>query len=72
VYIFFQQRYSHNPLSLYRIIRHCLNTEMKLVQQVENVSKPIVYWEMFMKLLLSEEHLKVAVPDAVTDKEICL
>jgi len=44
---------------------------MKLVQQVENVSKPIVYWEMFMKLPLCEKHLKVAVPDAVTDKEIC-
>lgn len=31
-----QQRYSSNPLTLFRIIRHCLNTEMKLVQQVEN------------------------------------
>lgn len=46
--VFFQQRYSHNPLGLYRLIRHCLNTEMKLVQQVENVSRPIVNWEMFM------------------------
>ncbi|PNF23502.1 Signal transducer and activator of transcription 5B [Cryptotermes secundus] len=34
----FRQRYSHNPLSLFRIIRHCLNTEMKLVRQVENVA----------------------------------
>ncbi|KDR18762.1 hypothetical protein L798_06440 [Zootermopsis nevadensis] len=32
----FRQRYSHNPLGLFRIIRHCLSTEMKLVQQVEN------------------------------------
>jgi len=38
---------------------------MKLVQQVENVSKPIVNWKMFMKLPLSEKHLKVAFPDAV-------
>lgn len=36
--IMFQQRYLHNPGSLIRIIRHCLNTELKLVQQVENVS----------------------------------
>jgi len=34
----FRQRYSHNPLGLYRLIRHCLNTEMKLVQQVENAA----------------------------------
>ncbi|GLG97418.1 Signal transducer and transcription activator [Gryllus bimaculatus] len=34
----FRQRYVHNPLNLFRIIRHCLNTEMKLVQQVENVA----------------------------------
>jgi len=71
VYVFFQQRYSHNPLGLYRLIRHCLNTEMKLVQQVENVSKLTVNWGVFMKLPLSEKHLKVAFPDAVTDKEIC-
>lgn len=32
-----QQRYSHNPLSFIRIIKHCLQTELKLVQQVENV-----------------------------------
>lgn len=68
---FFQQRYTHNPLGLYRLIRHCLNTEMKLVQQVENVSKPIVNCKMFIKLPVSEKHLKVVFPDAVTDKEIC-
>nr|CAD7568073.1 unnamed protein product [Timema californicum] len=33
----FKSRYSHNPLSLFRIIRHCLKTEMKLVQEVDNV-----------------------------------
>ncbi|XP_059486030.1 signal transducer and activator of transcription 5B isoform X2 [Neocloeon triangulifer] len=32
----FRNRYSQNPGSLIRIIRHCLNTEIKLVQQVEN------------------------------------
>jgi len=32
-----QQRYSQNPLALLRIIRHCLGTELKLVQQAENV-----------------------------------
>ncbi|XP_066996363.1 signal transducer and activator of transcription 5B isoform X2 [Anabrus simplex] len=34
----FRQRYIHNPVGLFRIIRHCLSTEMKLVQQVENVA----------------------------------
>uniref|UniRef100_A0A0V0G7K5 Signal transducer and activator of transcription n=1 Tax=Triatoma dimidiata TaxID=72491 RepID=A0A0V0G7K5_TRIDM len=32
----FQQRYGNNPLSLLRIIKHCLSTELKLVQQAEN------------------------------------
>lgn len=31
----FRQRYSQNPLNLLRIVKHCLNTELKLVQQVE-------------------------------------
>lgn len=26
-------KYSHDPMSLFRLVRHCLNTEMKLVQQ---------------------------------------
>jgi len=34
----FRQRYSQNPLALLRIIRHCLGTELKLVQQAENLS----------------------------------
>ncbi|XP_043290168.1 signal transducer and activator of transcription 5B [Venturia canescens] len=33
----FRQRYSQNPGTLFRIIRHCLGTEMKLVAQVENL-----------------------------------
>ncbi|XP_015116346.1 signal transducer and activator of transcription 5B [Diachasma alloeum] len=33
----FRQRYSQNPATLFRIIRHCLGTEMKLVAQVENL-----------------------------------
>ncbi|XP_024081197.1 signal transducer and activator of transcription 5B-like [Cimex lectularius] len=33
---FFQQRYAHNPLALFGILKHCLNTELKLVQQAEN------------------------------------
>lgn len=37
-YWLLQQRYSHNPANLFRIIRHCLCTEMKLVSQVENLS----------------------------------
>uniref|UniRef100_T1JJU0 Signal transducer and activator of transcription n=1 Tax=Strigamia maritima TaxID=126957 RepID=T1JJU0_STRMM len=32
----FRQHYSHNPLSLVRIVRHCLNMETKLVEQAEN------------------------------------
>lgn len=38
MYLFLmQQRYTHNPTALFRIIRHCLGTEMKLVSQVENL-----------------------------------
>ncbi|KAG8033982.1 hypothetical protein G9C98_008463 [Cotesia typhae] len=33
----FRQRYNTNPTTLFRIIRHCLGTEMKLVAQVENL-----------------------------------
>ncbi|XP_034939786.1 signal transducer and activator of transcription 5B [Chelonus insularis] len=33
----FRQRYSSNPGTLFRIIRHCLGTEMKLVAQAENL-----------------------------------
>nr|KAF7389710.1 hypothetical protein H0235_018194 [Vespula pensylvanica] len=33
----FRQRYSQNPATLFKIIRHCLGTEMKLVAQVENL-----------------------------------
>jgi len=33
----FRQRFSQNPMGLLRIIRHCLGTELKLVQQAENV-----------------------------------
>lgn len=32
-----QHRYTENPGTLFRIIRHCLGTEMKLVAQVENL-----------------------------------
>uniref|UniRef100_A0A0K8T940 Signal transducer and activator of transcription n=1 Tax=Lygus hesperus TaxID=30085 RepID=A0A0K8T940_LYGHE len=32
----FQQRYSLQPINLVRIMQHCLNTELKLVQQAEN------------------------------------
>ena len=34
-----QQKYSQNPATLYRIIRHCLGTEMKLVSQVEHLGQ---------------------------------
>jgi hypothetical protein len=58
---FFQQRYSHNPMSLFRIIRHCLGTEMKLVQQVENVSDWMfeIYHMVSLKTYLGNRfHLK--------------
>lgn len=34
----FQLRYSRNPMDLFKIIRHCLATEMKLVAQIESLS----------------------------------
>lgn len=32
----FRQLYTHNPFSLVRIITHCLNTEMNMIQLAEN------------------------------------
>ena len=32
-----QQRYSQNPTALFKIIRHCLLSEMKLVAQVDDL-----------------------------------
>lgn len=32
-----QQRYTNQPSTLFRIIKHCLGTEMSLVSQVENL-----------------------------------
>ena len=37
-YFLFQQRYAHNPLSLYQIVQQCLTSEMHLVQRAEGVS----------------------------------
>ena len=37
VWFFLQQRYGHNPLSLYTTIRACLHAEMSLVQRAEQV-----------------------------------
>ena len=33
----FQQRYAHNPLSLYQTVQQCLSSEMHLVQRSEGV-----------------------------------
>ncbi|XP_034234971.1 signal transducer and activator of transcription 5B-like isoform X3 [Thrips palmi] len=33
----FKQRYARCPLDLFRLMRHCLNSELKVIQQVENV-----------------------------------
>ncbi|KAI4481547.1 hypothetical protein M0802_013958 [Mischocyttarus mexicanus] len=33
----FRHRYTDNPITLFKIIRHCLGTEMKLVAQLENL-----------------------------------
>jgi hypothetical protein len=48
-------------MSLFRIIRHCLGTEMKLVQQVENVSDwmfEIYHMVSLKKNLGNHFHLK--------------
>ena len=38
-YIFFQQRYGHNPITLYHMVQHCLHQEMNLVQKADLVRK---------------------------------
>lgn len=61
VIIYLQHRYSQNPLALLKIIRHCLGTELKLVQQAENVSFLCVS-NVFIHMLLLQLislHLKV-------------
>lgn len=37
-----QQRYSQNPIALFKLIRHCLLTEMKLVAQVEDLGNTMM------------------------------
>lgn len=41
-----QQRYARCPLDLFRLMRHCLNSELQVIRQVENVSSGIWYKEM--------------------------
>ena len=36
-FIFFQQRYGHNPITLYHMVQHCLHQEMNLVQKADLV-----------------------------------
>ena len=36
--VLFQQRYAHNPLTLYQIVQQCLASEMNLVQRAEGLS----------------------------------
>lgn len=54
-----QQRYSQNPLALFRIIRHCLGTEMKLVSQIENLGGSI--------LSMSCEKVNTMIGDTITE-----
>ena len=35
VFFISQQKYASNPVGLYMTVKHCLNQEMKIVQQVE-------------------------------------
>ena len=37
--LLFQQRYAHNPLSLYQTVQQCLSSEMHLVQRSEGVGE---------------------------------
>ncbi|XP_065220260.1 signal transducer and activator of transcription 5B-like isoform X2 [Planococcus citri] len=36
----FKQRFSYNPAELFRLIRNCLLSEMRLVEQAESMSQP--------------------------------
>ncbi len=38
----FQQRYNHNPLALYHVVRHCLHEEMNLLHKADMVSKNVL------------------------------
>ncbi|XP_018340106.1 PREDICTED: signal transducer and activator of transcription 5B [Trachymyrmex septentrionalis] len=52
----FRQRYSENPMSLYKIIRHCLGTEMKLVAEAEHLGG-----------LISSDRVSLMIGDTVTE-----
>ena len=43
-YLFLQQKYSNNPQQLVRVIQNCLQTEMRITEQAENVSFLIIIY----------------------------
>ena len=43
-FLWFQEMYGSNPLNLVRVVKNCLSTEERLVQQAENVS----IWSMII------------------------
>ncbi|XP_051171360.1 signal transducer and activator of transcription 5B isoform X2 [Leptopilina boulardi] len=40
--VYFRQKYSQNPIALFKLIRHCLLTEMKLVAQVDDLGNTMM------------------------------
>ena len=74
-----QQRYGHNPTSLYHIVRHCLLSEMNLVQKAEMVSPvlclvllgdfrealPLARWELWMLVAWVSVSMLIYTADSV-------
>lgn len=58
--IILQQRYSSHPVALFKIIRHCLATEMSLVSQVENLSGTLMNMAGNRNLMMGDSHAEIA------------
>ncbi|XP_026823730.1 signal transducer and activator of transcription 5B isoform X2 [Ooceraea biroi] len=55
----FRQRYAQNPMTLFRIIRHCLGTEMKVLSQVENLGGSLMN--------MADDRVNMMIGDAVAE-----
>ncbi|XP_058798217.1 signal transducer and activator of transcription 5B [Phymastichus coffea] len=55
----FRQRYTSHPVALFKIIRHCLGTEMNLVSQVENLSGTLMNMAG-NRSLMGDSHAEIA------------
>lgn len=54
-----QHKYSQNPIMLFKILRHCLSIEMKLVAQAENLGGTLMN--------IANDRFNIMIGDSVTE-----